>query len=292
MASPAWRIKPIFVVGINRSGTKWLSNEIAANPEVAAIQAVEHGGILESNMLTRFGRERNCASGKEYAELIEFWSGTHFFELARGQAAEFLALDPRPADSVEAFRYLMERVAVREGKRFWLQKMAPVDALSVLDRVPDARVVVIRRSPVESVRSKIGLDARRGMHLGAFRAGMSQGIQQRQLERVRRRSGVLTVTYEDLVDDRQGTMETVFQHLGLAPTSERSPYRPNTSFRASSDRNKTLSPAKVFQIRLALFFCRLLPISLLEVLQARFTRGRPAFIPGTFAHRESPSDIS
>ncbi|MCK4320989.1 sulfotransferase [candidate division WOR-3 bacterium] len=37
---------PIFVIGKNRSGTKWLSNVIANHKDVACIQHELFGGIL------------------------------------------------------------------------------------------------------------------------------------------------------------------------------------------------------------------------------------------------------
>ena len=29
--------RPIFVIGLNRSGTKWLSNELAKHPQIACV---------------------------------------------------------------------------------------------------------------------------------------------------------------------------------------------------------------------------------------------------------------
>ena len=42
--------KPIFIVGKNRSGTKWLSNILLNHPNIAGIQSDYHRGILETNM--------------------------------------------------------------------------------------------------------------------------------------------------------------------------------------------------------------------------------------------------
>ncbi|MBA7629902.1 hypothetical protein ES703_37409 [subsurface metagenome] len=44
---------PIFVIGKNRSGTKWLSNVIANHKDIACIQHELFGGILEANVISR-----------------------------------------------------------------------------------------------------------------------------------------------------------------------------------------------------------------------------------------------
>jgi hypothetical protein len=49
----------LFVIGRNRSGTKWLSNILAENNEVAAVQREGAGGILESNELSHFPKHFN-----------------------------------------------------------------------------------------------------------------------------------------------------------------------------------------------------------------------------------------
>jgi len=43
--------KHIFVVGNNRSGTKWISNTILRSARVAGAQSEDHKGILETNVL-------------------------------------------------------------------------------------------------------------------------------------------------------------------------------------------------------------------------------------------------
>ncbi len=43
-------ITPIFIVGTNRSGTKWLSNILANHPDVAAVQTERTLGIVETYM--------------------------------------------------------------------------------------------------------------------------------------------------------------------------------------------------------------------------------------------------
>ena len=126
------------------------------------------GGIVESNLLTEYGRAFDLTTSTGYAELLAFWTQTHFFLLAGGQTEWFEAADPRPTDSHDA--------------RF------------VVDSFPDSRIIVITRNDVDTVRSKIRLDSRRGIRTSPFRGGASQGVQSRQLRVFRRRPGVLTLS--------------------------------------------------------------------------------------------------
>lgn len=280
---------PIVVVGINRSGTKWLSNEIASHPDVAAVQADVHGGIVESNLLTDFGRRFNLSADADegYARFLDFWSRTHFFELAGGDVESFRALQRRPANSIEAFRMLMESYARRLNKSYWLQKVAPADAEAVLEFIPDAKVVAIERSAVDTARSRIQLDAKRGMVTSPFRAGMSQGVQMRQLDRLLQKREALVVRYENLVDDRKKVMSEVQAFVGLRPCETSSPFSPNTSFKRQQDRKATMGTGGEILVGLAVAVCGVVPVRFLEHLQRRWTRGRPDIIPGTYYHEDA-----
>lgn len=287
MAGRRWTATPVLVVGVNRSGTKWLSNEIAAHPGIASVQAEIHGGIVESNLLTEYGRGFDLTSDSEYQRFLEFWQRTHFFHLARGDVHGFGSLERRPANSVEAFRILMEAHATRQGVGFWVQKVAPRDADAALDTLPDARVVVIKRSDIDTVRSKIRLDAERGIRTSPLWGGMSQGVQTRKLDRILTRHNVMLVRYESLLSERSKTMNDVFRFIGLEPADVSSDFAPNTSFASIGDRSLTLGKYGEAGVRAAVGLCRVLPLTLLESIQRVFTRGRVEIIPGTFRHEEA-----
>ena len=282
----SWTCTPIIVVGMKRSGTKWLCNEIGAHPEVASIQDERHGGIIESNLLTEYGRSFNLESDTGYAEFLSFWKQTHFFSVAQGDLEWFERVKPRPANSVEALRYLMDWYAAQFGKTFWVQKVAPVDARHALDLLRDARVVAIRRHDIDTVKSNIRLDARRGMKAGSLRAGMSQGVQSKQMRPIINRDDVLPVRYESLKADRDRTMAGIFGFIGLEPAGTASRFSPNTSFGEREDRDSMMGFWGGAVVRMSVGLCKILPLGLLESLQRALTRGRPEIIPGTFAHQE------
>ena len=92
---------PLFVVGLNRSGTKWLSNTLCQHAEVAGVLHERFTGILETNMLDTIPRVfPDLREGDDYAAVIELWSATEFFGLTVSTqddhplAVGFLILEP------------------------------------------------------------------------------------------------------------------------------------------------------------------------------------------------------
>ena len=83
-------MKKIFVLGKNRSGTKWLSNIILNNKEIAGIQSNYHRGILETNLFNVFNRKfGNLKRRDDYIAFVEVFTATDFFKLT-GLSKELL----------------------------------------------------------------------------------------------------------------------------------------------------------------------------------------------------------
>jgi len=82
-------IKKIFVIGKNRSGTKWLSNTIANHQKIACIQRPGAGGILETNIINRmpniFG---TLKKDNNFIGFIECFSQTNYFKLLHVEKEE------------------------------------------------------------------------------------------------------------------------------------------------------------------------------------------------------------
>ena len=57
--------KQIFVIGRNRSGTKWISNILSNNIEISSIQRKGAGGILECSLLSHFPRHFNIKNTED-----------------------------------------------------------------------------------------------------------------------------------------------------------------------------------------------------------------------------------
>ena len=62
-------IRPIFVIGKNRSGTKWLSNTISNHSKIACVRSHEFGGILETNVFFNMPNTFGDLAIKEKSEM-------------------------------------------------------------------------------------------------------------------------------------------------------------------------------------------------------------------------------
>ena len=117
------KIKPVLVIGMDRSGTKWLSNILCNHYDIIGIQYEKAYGILETNMFgimqKRFG---DISALENYIGFIELWAQTNFFRISGIEKSFFYNLNYKPS-VLELFEILMNELAKRQKKEFWLQKM-------------------------------------------------------------------------------------------------------------------------------------------------------------------------
>jgi hypothetical protein len=237
-------VRPIILIGLNRSGTKWLSNLICRHEDVIAVQSRRTGGILETNMFGALPDKFDLAYPDEYIGLVELWSSTHFFKRTGVEKEFFYRLSPRPRSTLRMFELLMNEYARRHGKAYWLQKTTPLRAAEVLEHFPNARVVVIRRNLMDTLRSTIALMRRAGRR-DLFRTIWHCVHQRKLLNRLCRRYAAVEMDYDRLRNDTVREEARLFAELGLPEGKLRpAPAFPrNTSFASDSQRREVLSPA-------------------------------------------------
>ncbi|MEZ5911952.1 MAG: sulfotransferase [Paracoccaceae bacterium] len=107
---------PVFVLGIQRSGTTLAANLLAAHPEIAAVVAARHQGVHESVFFSHFARVFGPWQNNEArARAAEAFCRSDYARLA-GQCGAECEAAMRAAPSPEAaFRAVMDRLA-REQK--------------------------------------------------------------------------------------------------------------------------------------------------------------------------------
>ncbi|MBD3157171.1 MAG: hypothetical protein GF309_00150, partial [Candidatus Lokiarchaeota archaeon] len=227
-------LKPIFVVGINRSGTKYLTNFFCNHSQVFGMQRdrKRSGGAMESNMLGGLRSIfRDLSRFDDYAGLVELWSSTDFFKLSGVDKELFYRVDPRPMDCMELFRTIMEELCRRNDAAYWVQKISPFTALGIVPAFRNAKFVVIKRSISDTIRSQIGAQARRE---GSRRQGLTKKVflnilQLKQIKRLRKQGVVAASTaYENLRSDAGNEMQRICEALGIRyePEMLRIQYRP------------------------------------------------------------------
>ena len=291
--------QPIFVVGRNRSGTKWLSNILANHSDIACVQHERSGGILETNAF------RNCPDvfgdlsiNDNYYGFLAFFLKSNFFRCS-GLAEEVL-YEKRFTSYFAFFRFIMDKVAEREQKGHWLQKSDSLLLPTLLEHYPDAKFIVIRRLDVRAnVSSSLVLrhyspfsgELKHDITLRAvLRELLSYYLHQKTEEYYRGRPNLTFVTYEDLLSDKKAVIERLCEILNL-PFQEailEDIYLKNTSFGVKTKREEILTKKHQQAITLLSPTLKALPVGLFRIpfvarrklLQVRTSEAR--FVPGTF----------
>ena len=158
--------KPIFVLGLARNGTTWISNILCQHPEIAGVQHIAHWGIKESKI---FGNKEYW--GEDFREIddfirfLELYSSGDYFSLANGDKDFFYKNVPN--DFYDFYFTLMDRYAAKKDSKYWLTKLDPrfysniEDLNKFLTRAKarygnnQVKFVSINRNPVEAIESGV-----------------------------------------------------------------------------------------------------------------------------------------
>ena len=289
----------IFVFGKNRSGTKWLSNLIANHSEVVCLQLASSSGILETNLFRNFSDVFGNLSHKENRlAFLACYTRTNAFKLSGLSEQD---LYNRRFDSYfDFFDHVMNVVACRAGKAYWLQKGVSLELPQVIRHYPEAKFVIIRRGNAKAnIVSNLVLFTRDGpAEVRARKPSNSDVVQQtfsyylhkKLEEKYARLPNVKTVFFEDLKTRKREVLEEVCRFTGL--TFEEGMlgehFDQNSSFSRGAKRDAVISDA---QGRLIDALCPVLDalplLALLSIFNAReaVARHRPSrkrFTRGTF----------
>jgi hypothetical protein len=290
--STSSRPVPILVVGMNRSGTKWLSNELSAHPGIVSVQDTRHTGILETNMLWAMDRKFDLRSDEDYVGLVEMWSKTDFFQIT-GQSKEdlFYDVEQRPETATAMFRTLMDAFARSNDADFWLQKTSPLVALDTMSELADARIVVIRRNLMDNLRSRIQHSRNRVGRASIVRAVGIYALEEKAMDRLEQRRPSVSVAYEDMRGDVDATLRPAWRFLGLEPPgSNEYPWRRNTSFSKDQDREEVFTSTQKTSIRILYETLSRLPFAGLRRAYELAGRRVPPMVRGTFSRLRQDID--
>lgn len=286
-------VKPILVVGRNRSGTKWLSNSIANHPDVACVQRPGAGGILETNLLSYMPRLfGNLSIDENYYGFITCFAQTNFFKLT--------GLDKRVLFTYRInsyyrfFEYIMELYAQKEGKEYWLQKTNSLQLERLLSEFPDAKFIIIQRNIKDNIRSTVGLRKLTGNSHpvgGVIRDIMGYYLFHKVESCFQNRDNVFATKYELLKETREQTLKQISDFIGIQfnPGMLVDIYKKNTSFKKGVSKKDVLNKRELFTIELLSPVLKQLPWYVYNIIwkTARRIRGtRPddkRFISLTFS---------
>ncbi len=268
--------KPVFVIGKNRSGTKWLSNIIGSHPEVAAVQGEEFTGILESNLFFQFPEAfGDLRNSENYCAMAACSSRTSVFECTG--LDEKLLFAEKINDYHKFFRQVMDAYAAKDNKHRWLQKANPLVLPQLYTAFPDAQFVITNRDITDSIRSSIALAQRNGTKGSSIFGEMAlYHLGEKMYNQFRGKSNVMFVTFEDLKGDREAVTRRICEFLRLQFDARmlEDAYQKNTSFKNGSSRANALSRTEERCISLFGPLARRIPLGLLKAFRLMFGRNR------------------
>jgi hypothetical protein len=210
-------LKPIIIVGINRSGTHWVANILSNNPHVATVQYERGGGAFETNMFTNFPKSfGDLKYPDNYVGLIELWAETDFFKCAGIDKGFFYNLENRPTDYFVLFRMLMEKYAADQNKKYWLQKVNPYDGVKCIAHYPDANFIVIKRNVVDVIKSSVkGAATKYGIKKKQLvKRVFLYVFQEKILQSIK--NGYIYIEYEDLKANTEKEVKRICEALSLS----------------------------------------------------------------------------
>jgi len=258
--------KPIFVIGKNRSGTKWLSNIIANHPDVACIQREGAGGILETNMLSTFTNLFGDLSYIEnYFGMVVCFSETNFFKLT-GLDKEIL-FKKKYKDCFCLFRQIMNLYAQKKQKTYWLQKASVTNLPQVYNAFPDARFIIIERKITDNIRSSRGLaKLNNGPMPGILRETAKWHLAKKTVNKYKGKDNIMHMKFEQLKNDRETSVKRVcsFLDLDFNESLLQEHFKKNTSFQQGIKKEDVLSPLQTLWIKVLNTVWRFMPYFLLN----------------------------
>jgi len=284
--------QPVFVIGKNRSGTKWLSNLIANHPDVACVQREGAGGILETDIFSSIPDVFGSLSIEEnYLAFLACYSQNNEFRLM-GFDKKVLGAR-RARDYFEFNRYIMDKYAEKEGKKVWLEKSSVENFGRLYQAYPDAKFVAIEREIEANIRSTRGLQMLNQEPYSNILSDTASCIwAHKTLNHFRKRKNVFVVQFEQLRSDKSQVVQKVCSFLDIPYEKEMltDRFKKNTSFKTGVEKDKILTRQELFLMRVSAFMFALIPYKLFKIIHLglrslRYFVARPKrkFVRGSFA---------
>lgn len=272
------------MIGLNRSGTKWLSNLISAHSNVYAVKHEAHFGILESNVFNDFGRMFPSIDSPELqTAFTTIWSESDFLKITETDLPALMNRE-KPKTVFDAFRLVMSTAATRHNSRYWLQKCSPVQFATLRNEFADSKRVFIYRKLDEVLVSAFENANECGQSAGRMRQITSYCLQNQVLQNLMKESGSICVAYEELKTNPEKVIEGVLNFLDLKSTNQTFDlgFQPNTSFAGAKVRPKLSFKDKFFKNVLTLVL-RIIPRGFpLKIWKFIRRKAVPSILRGTY----------
>lgn len=285
-------IKQIFVIGRNRSGTKWLSNILANHNEVAAVQREGAGGIIESNILSRYPRYFNLLDIEEKTAFEILFKASNFHKSSGIKGS--ILMSGKYNSYCQFFTQYMNEIATKRGRKFWLQKTSSDQLPTITKEFPSAKILIIQRRNIfdnllstitnasedKVLPSSIPLKEILITLLGYWRYSKIE-------KKYSKSSNVLVLTYEDLKRDSKSAINSVCEFLDISFQEKmlQQVFAPNTSYK-NYDKTQFYNRWNTSRVNILSNLIKYCPLQVLNFFNAKLSfllkRKQSIFISKTF----------
>lgn len=277
--------KQIFILGRNRSGTKWLSNILANNTEVSAVQREGAGGILESNLLKYYPLNFNIKNIEDKTAFEILFKESNFHRCSG--LKDTVLLDKNYTSFFDFFEKYMNEIADLRNTTYWLQKVGSLNLPLLYKYFSNAKFVIIQRENVfDNVLSSILLGNNTINKITTLQIIKSvRGYWQHKKEENRfyRKKNVLTVKYEDLKNDTEALSKDICNFIEITYDKKMLDvlYKPNTSYNKNK-REDYLTSWNINRVRFFSLIFSILPLAFINYSPNKKAKRKSLFHPLTF----------
>lgn len=279
---------PIFVIGKNRSGTKWISNILSNHQDIATVSREGAGGIIENNLINRYP-----------VIFPDLEIDEHYYALASCLHNDnILRCSPAPNNLLflkkfnsykDIIRSIMETAAANESARYWLQKADPLSLHALIEQFPDAKFVLIERNPVANIQSTIALKHKRISKINTiFTECAHYQLCSNTMNRFKKDDRFIYIQYEEMTQNKERTAKRLCDFLGIAYNEgiHAQNVAPNTSFDDAEQNRLLLTETQKGYIRKTLMVLNFIPNFFLLSAYRRYTSRNPtSLIRKTFTEK-------
>ena len=281
---------PVFVIGKNRSGTKWLTNTIASHENFCCVQREGANGVVETNILRQMPRAFGSLKDEEnHVGFVECFSETNFFKLT-GIPKEFLY-----NLNADSYTQVLSQVMKKYSrKKRWTHKFSPHVVQKIVNKFPKAKLIFIYRNCVENVKSSIGLEnlKDKSEKRSVMRHLLSYVYQVKSMKKYSDRKNVMEVNFVDLKKSKKKLCKEISEFVGVKFSKKmlKERYDKNTSYISDVKKEEVLSTKEENILKITKIIVDKLPLTTLKVMNKvknllRDDFEKKRFVPKTFEIR-------